>query len=664
MNAPTSMISLAAPAAAGLAHWFPVHAPAPEPAGGVITILETFDTAAQADDVRTGALWGGAFLKPGVGGGSGRLGDLRVPAGQTVVLSTDLEDFSGVGDPSIFDVTGAIDGAAALPVSGGVFDFATVRVEPGGVLRFEGSNPARLFARGRMAIEGTLDVSGGDAGDHDNAVLDGAPGAAGGPAAAAGGDGADQSDGTAFVAVGGNPNPGAMIDGADGGGIPFPSALAPTSFPGGGCGGLHHPAAFPVDVFDLGGLEFDIIFLCQTKMLGAVGGGGGYVFAGDSGVNGALSGAGLAPTIAPATCGGPALALPEAAKELVPELGLLRGGSGGGGGGSHLSQTGTDGQIFFDCTTTFGGGAAQIIRYVQHSAAAGGGGGGAAQAVAGDLFVLDGRIDASGGDGGSRIDGFSQAVPGGGGSGGSALLRARRFATALSGSIDVSGGNGGTGPGASTGGLGSPGLLRAEAHRQAPDPALFTANLEPDASELALFGGVVDDVASFGKWAVPQSGPGALSGAQSCWFKPAGGASFLDFLQDAPGTPGWDMSVVIHGVVGSLSWRGANPLVPVTLEELFGTALFNAPVVVRFQGARSAGALADPCDVELYGAGAEIVPGSLTGWVTHPSQLDTFTADPAKKPDMVRFQIVFDRNSPFANAIVAIDDLTILADPQ
>ena len=660
--APLSPLLLGPAAPVHPAH--PPGTPAPG-SGGVVAVTETFDTATLADLNRTGARWGAGLLRAGYGGGSGRLGDLFIPAGQTVVLSTDQEDFAGIGDPAVFDPLGVIDGAAS--VSDGIFDFATVRIEAGGVLRFEGSRPARVFARGDLNVGGTLDVSGGDGPAHEDQEPLGGPGGAGGPAAAAGGKGADQPDGTAFLALpgGAHANPGAEVDGAAGGGIPEPSALAPTTFEGGGPGGLHHPEDLPDDPSDIGTLEWDIIQICQTKMIGAVGGGGGYALDGLAGTNGQLAGAGFNPPPPPDPKGGAALTLGPAERLLNPARGLLRGGSGGGGGGAHLATSSTNGLVFIDCTVTFGGTPAEIATYIPHSAAGGGGGGGATQVVAGDLLSLAGSIDASGGAGGAEAKSSGRAIPGGGGSGGAALVQARTVQLGfLPGVIDISGGAGGAGgsTGGSVGGKGSPGLLRLESAHPAPDAGTVGAALSPDPAELASLGATFDDVASVGPWQVQTEGKAALSGAQSCW-RSAGTGSFLDFVDDAPGAPGWDMTVLVDGV-GPVSWRGPNPILPVTLEEAFGTELFGAPIVVRFQGARSAAPIPNPCDVELYGAGAPIVPGSLTPWVKHPAELDALVVDPALKPDLFRFQVLFDRSRALSATLTAVEELTVLADPQ
>jgi len=637
--------------------------PAPAHAQGTpVQITESFDTRANADADQTGAAWGGGQLAAGYGGGSGRLGALRVPAGATVTLNTDFEDFAAIADPSVFDPGGVIDGAAT--VTGGFFDFSTITVEAGGTLRFVGGAPARLHARGVLDLSGTVDVSGAGAAGHDSADPFGGLGAAGGPGAADGGAGADQPDGSGFAGVigGGFVNPNAMVDGAPGGGIPEPSALLGSSFVGGGGGAVHFPPALPVDPTDIAGVEWDIVQVCQTKMVSAPGGGGGYALGGGAGVPAPVPGAGFPATPAPATGGGDPVALHPAVRELIPERGLLRGGSGGGGGGAHIVGSQTDGKVFADCTTKVTGASAEIIVYSPHSSAGGGGGGGALEAVAGSTLSLSGRIDASGGDGGAREPAASQAMAGGGGSGGAIRLLARTLQQGAGADLlDVSGGAGGFGYPGAIGGAGSPGLVRVESVLPPPDAGALGAALSPDPAELAsAWGATVDDVLSVGAWQPETVGPAALSGAASCWRTAASVTSFLDFEADQPGLPGWDMAVVLPGV-GPVSWRGANPLFPLPLEQLFGSDLFGSPLVVRFQGARSAGPVASPCALELHGPGAGIVPGSLSPWVRHPAELDAWTADPAKRPDLIRFQILFDRANPFASVLAGVDDVQILA---
>ena len=107
-----------------------------------------------------------------------------------------------------------------------------------------------------------------------------------------------------------------------------------------------------------------------------------------------------------------------------------------------------------------------------------------------------------------------------------------------------------------------------------------------------------------------------------------------------------------------------NDLFPLlSLEEVFGSILDVSPLVVRFQGARSTSPSIDPCDVELYGPGAHIVPGSLTRWFDHPADIHALLTIPATRPNMVRFQVVFEGGLPTSSLIDAVLDIAILAAP-
>ncbi|MEW6073933.1 MAG: Ig-like domain-containing protein [Planctomycetota bacterium] len=164
-----------------------------------LDIVEDFENEANEDETRTGSVWSsGGTLLPGseggtpsgvLGGGSGQLGDLVVPSGATVVLNTDSEDFLdivvGAEDPSIFDPALIIDSPGGITVTGGIFEFSRVRVDAGGTLRFEGSRPARLFARGEVVVQGVIDVSAANAAaQHGETFLGGAGGAPRPPGAA------------------------------------------------------------------------------------------------------------------------------------------------------------------------------------------------------------------------------------------------------------------------------------------------------------------------------------------------------------------------------------------------------------------------------------------------------------------------------------------------
>ncbi len=653
-----------------------------------VTLAESFATQLAEDTDATGAAWGGGMLALGSGGSSGRLGPLTLAAGDELVLRTDLEDFSGVSDATVFDPASAIgasfDGQdfTAPPAVGGVFEFSSLHVADGATLRFEGPEPARVHVRGEATLFGTLDVAGGSAAIHADLSVAGGAGGAPGPAGGAGGRGGALPDGEAFLAIGGVDNPNdptlAELDGAPGQGIAFPSQLDPQELRGQGAGGPHWPQAnpanpgfhLPVDPTDISGLVFSTV-LCETRLKGGVGSGGAHGLSGTAGVNNPLFGAIPSlepPTVAPGTTVD--LAITAAVKQLDPATGFLRGGAGGGGGGAHVAESRSGGSPFpSQCQLTAGGAPAVLIDYVQHSGPGGGGGGGGAQVQAGRRLRVDGVCDASGGAGGGRDPSSfeTRVTAGGGGAGGALLLQAPTVQIAsIPGRLDVSGGPGGEGVGGSSGGDGGAGILRIETLAD-PPPALATEapKILPTEAALQAVGATLSDVVSIGAWQPVTAGPGALSGAQSCWLAPAGNFFLLDLAADDAEELGWDLKVLFDTPgLAPQSYRGENELTALSLEEEWGTALGSAPLVVRFQGARRIDPAVDLCDLVLRGPDASIEPGSLTGWVAHPAELDTFFAVPSLRPNVVRFQIVFDTSQAAFAGITGVTDVEIRVLPD
>ena len=664
-------------------------------------IVENFDTTANADDVRTGSTWSsnGALVSGSegdtdsgiIGGGSGQLGDLRIPSGTTVVLDTDSEDFTSILDPAVFDVESIIDSPGGITVTGGVFEFASVRIEAGGILRFAGSNPARLFARGEMVVQGMIDVAGASAVVHNGTADAGGVGGAAGPGGGAGGDGGMRPDGEAFTTVGGvkgvdnpdNPSLYDDVDGKAGVGIPHPTTVAPTDNVAEGAGGLAWPhddllgLYFPANPADIDGMQFEPLQQCRNRASGGAGGGGGHSLTGKDGVSKLEGTFGDAVTDAPPDSpGGDSAELfatvdEDDVRALDPETGFLRGGSGGGGAGGHLHKTSTNG-------TNGGGGdcsvepdlphdPAVIHDFFSHSGAAGGGAGGGLQVEAGSRIRVNGVVDASGGAGGDNdttsISSF--ASPGGGGSGGAVLLQSRIVQVQpVPGRIDIRGGAGGVGMYGSTGGLGSPGFLRMESLIPFNEAA-EALNILPNPTQLdTLWDSVYGDIFTTEEWNPQPVGPSARSGAQSCWIHPAGNYFQLEFEVDGVEL-GWDMDVIIDGY-GIQSWRGDNDVFPgQSLEDVFGNTLGSSPLVVRFQGARIAGSLPNPCNVVLYGIDSPLTPLSLTEWVPHPADLNL----PSKstegvwvaQPNMMRFAILWDANQTGFDQILGIEAVTIRA---
>ena len=663
-----------------------------------VTLVEDFESTLLSDVEGSGADWGGAVagaLLPGIAGGSGRHGDLVLLAGQELVLNTDSEDFSSIADPSILNpasVLGAtFDGTDfTIPtVTDGVFEFSSVFIDSGARLRFEGSNPARVFVRGEATILGLLDLAGEDAPEHVASEVFGSPATVPGASGGAGGEGGRLPTWVTFGLLPGTivPDPAPTpptkpeIDGQDGEGV-VDNTIAPSGTNlGFGGGGPHWPQStptfptfdLPVNPFDISGVVFELGLFCETKMKGGVGAGGGFGLNGTQGENNVVPGAGGTPPEAPLATAGLASEFgvgigsdptsPE--RRLDPEAGFLHGGPGGGGGGGHILTSATNGQFLVDCEVALGGADAEIVFYRQHSGAAGGAGGGAVQLQTGLRTVIDGVINAGGGVGGSKPTEFD-TVAGGGGAGGAVLLQSPDLQISSSaGRVDVSGGAGGFGVGASLGGDGGSGLMRFETLAPLPDLATEATKVLPSPTDLAAVGAAPIDVLSLGELTPITVGPGAVNGVQSCWLQPDGNFFVLNFLDDVGDELGWDMTVIPNPPsLGPQSYRGDNDLFLAPLETVFGTALGSAPLVVRFQGARAITTIEDPCDVALGGLESEIFPGSLTGWVEHPAELNTFFADPAKRPNLIRFQILFDTSQASFGALTGVTELTIQTLPD
>ena len=702
-----------------------------------LDVVERFDNELRADLRRTGAQWsvdlgqGSRVLAPGLGGGSGRHGELVVRSGTTVVLSTDSEDFASIENLAVYDPIQQVrdpETQTPLVVTNGIFEFATLVVEAGGTLRFEGTNPARVFVRGECRVLGTLDVSGDPAPPHTATDCQGGVGGRGGPGGRFGGEGGDRPPTLAFSQT---PNDGDIVipsapeidcepviyvdnNATAGEGIPVPDALAPVSTAGAGEGGLAFPQPlgtdtfeFPVDPLDIDNQQYAVQFGCRLRVSGSPGGGGAYAGPGMSAdlfVPGPQSALAARP---PEALGGDAsaLGLSDVARALVPELGFLRGGSGGGGGGGHLQFTRMNGFAALNCNQLGFGETAplRITEYCASSGAGGGGGGGALQLQAGRRLALQGVIDARGGTGGSNLAvpevGVQSvnATPGGGGSGGAVLLQSRAIEFSTSpGRLDVRGGEGGSTVTASRGGTGSPGLVRLEAlggfdlealvSPDCPNPFLCTGNqrinapILPDPDALAFPVGendpyepilALEEVVTAGVYEGSQAGSGRVSGATSCWLAPEGNFFVLDFQADEVDeggslvTPGWDLELRLEGLDEPVSYRLPGVFPEGSIEELQAGLNF-PPLVVRFQGARAIRPLENPCDVDLVGFESPLAPGSLTGWVEHPSELnDFFGGDPTRRPNVFRFLVVFDsREEGFNDLFQGVESLRVTARPD
>ena len=661
---------------------------------------ESFISTQLRDDANTGALWGNGKLLRAMGGGSGELGPLVVTtANSPYILDTDSSTFSdnsmlfvGPGDP----VPGT---APTKTVTDGIFEFSRLVIEPGAQLLVQGSQAARIFVRGIADIQsaGSLDARGGSPADqlttpsgHDSSELAGGAGGVGGPGAGSGGQGADRANDTnaSLLLLGGVSNPGAVNNGRPGIGVGGNPALAP------GQGGLRWPATAPANSSDIGMFVLDIV--CKIDMVAGPGSGGGYSTDGLTGVP-VIVDPGLNPNptglLAPSTPGGDSstVTLTSEVRTLNPNLGHLRGGAGGGGGGMQYLRSTSNGQGFPLCINSTG-----LKDYFTHSASGGGGGGGAIQLQAGASIRVDGTVLASGGDGGSNQNGVlspkvpDQASPGGGGSGGAILLQSPSIQIAgVAGRVSVDKGRGGRGPGGTQGtmgGAGGFGLIRIESNT-ALNAAGEAANLLPyDPTPGSLSGGPTSSaILSIGTLNQGLSGPEGRSGAQSCWIIPEGSFFVLDFADDNLADPmnpvfAWDMDLVLTlpGVT-PFSFRDINDVnnpIGLAPETLLGNdfgGVNKSVVSVRFQGAHFTKAVQNICNVDLTGASGEIDKDSVTPWLRTPSELNTYwdtvpgvTPELASKrrPNMFRYQIVFDGEAPFSGLVAGVTNLYVRATPD
>lgn len=263
-------------------------------------------------------------IVPGAGGGSGRLGDLFIQSGESLVISTgpDIptvfgpgltngsvdEDGEPTSDPELiaayhvrtiplddYVIQGVEPGTTNLEVFDGVFEFSSWQVEPGSQVSFVGENPPRVFVRGRAILSGIVASTGIDAPPHDGLIGFGGPGgsgAAGGGAGGAGGDRPDQADSElsappvfgAQLLLGYIHEEDAVVDtnGRPGFGR---GGVAPAAFndSGAGGGGVAWPAQFPgPELEDLGDYAPNPL-TCTSRQAGAPGAGGSFSFPGEVG---------------------------------------------------------------------------------------------------------------------------------------------------------------------------------------------------------------------------------------------------------------------------------------------------------------------------------------------------------------------------------------------
>ncbi len=673
------------------------------------TMLVVHNTPGTAGNAFTLAvLAAGAGFPPGIASSPTLIGgsDGEVISGVTAITNFDFASNPGVEPPDEL-------------VADGTLEYARVRLETDSTLFVEGINAARLLARGDFFLHDTavLDISGEDLDTqlHLSNQPYGQEGGQGGPGAGDGGDGGDRADQPNLGNSGGVTLASSILDGANGLGVGRVIGL------GQGNGGIHWPTKFPdADLSTIPTTWFwnDMAVLdavnqvcgsfslpcCESHQMSNPGSGGAYAADGGQGVPSTDAPFGtlnkpppghivrnisLSFTAAGTTASvglEPPSSTPSEERLLQPTALYLRGGAGGGGGGTSIySSSGTD---FLGCFS-FG-----ISPYSDNSAAGGGGGGGAVQVLAGDEAQVNGRILATGGNGGEALSTAPKprlyAAPGGAGSGGAVLLQARTLSVqAVPNRIQVPGGTGGTtcvpiGTSAtcSTAGNGGYGLVRVESANMS---SALLDSIAQSVVPIAPNAAAAINWMSGGTWSFNPAlndAASSFNGAQSCWRKLPLFYFLLDFEEDdpqaVPPTFGWNMLMTLELVPGNpikVAYRGdpTDPNAPFLdgypedhWGQLFATGTptpppgQSAPIVVRFQGARTTNAFVNPCTADPDIGGTGIAPGSLTPWVRHPAELDAFFP----RPDIVRFAILFDRSHPDFAEIKGVDDLVINTQPQ
>ncbi|MFO1030049.1 MAG: hypothetical protein U1F60_03130 [Planctomycetota bacterium] len=447
-------------------------------------LRETFSNELNRDALVSGDRWlGGAVVQAQIGG-DGRHGSFDPTFGALVAPGV----YEWQTDNLTIPASASLDGQA-LVVTDGRFYFTDLVVPAGVTVRFRGPVPAKLFVRGRVDVQGTIDVSGVDmpsvigilpahVGQRissfnsrgiASSLVVGQNGGAGGAGGGRGGNGGNECPGNVAATAASNGQPGEDVR------LPAGHAYAGTNAGTGGAGSPVHPA---------NGLSSS----ASTNLIGNIyrsffspgGGGGGYSVAGNLPAVPSIPGQPVQPTAGPT---GPAsqtfnpLPFPASPPPGYSSLDhFLIGGSGGGGGGAHPFGT-------FAAITTAG-------QTFQAGHGGSGGGGAIVLRAGGDLVVsANGSIVARGGDGvlitsnnpandtltpvpAGYDNEFGASSPGGGGSGGTVLLQSGR-SISVPGAINTRGGqgsrNGGGTPVAlnlnvlSQAGNGSPGYYRLEA---------------------------------------------------------------------------------------------------------------------------------------------------------------------------------------------------------
>ena len=545
--------------------------------GPVLQLRETFDDDRNLDRRASSGAWGNFRAVPGLLGGDGRHGAFDPRLGLVADPGSSPGVYIWNTDHMVIPGSQTLSGEDET-VTDGRFYFTDFFVGTGETVVFTGLRPVQIFVRGQVLIDGAVLANAPDVpafGGRPVAtpgIIEGQPGGTGGPGGGSGGDGADS----------GNNAPNPLFHGKDGEDVQLVAghAYASRALGTGGKGSVQFPAS---------GLRRDItfnIFGSISAMVGAGGGGGGFVGQGSRGIAKQSETNELGPPSDFGLAMGSLFPIPAGTSSLDN---FQIGGSGGGGGGSHAFLA-----------------SIAVPLESWKAGAAGAGGGGALAIRAGhDVRILtSGSVQARGGNGVTYRETFEGLpAPGGGGSGGSILVQSGiDNGIVQRGILDASGGDGGrlrAGGfilGVSDGGAGAPGFIRLETPNGNPNPG---ATIPPSVAQNS---GVLTD-------------RDLVVGSQSLWYS-IGRAVFQRYEIDA----------TIDGVAVTFSDNSS-----------FGTLADdpNGPLYVRFQAAR-----VDP-------ATRRATPGTLGPWrrflnAPRPSPLitDTINHDGG---DGFRFALFFNK---------------------
>lgn len=421
-------------------------------------LIETFSLPVRRDVAASGDTWLNGVVSPAQIGGDGRHGSFDATFG--VSLGNNV--FQWNTDNQTIPASSTLSGQSEV-VSDGRFFFTDLVVPAGVTVRFVGNAPVQLFVRGRVDVQGTIDVSAAEmpavigqvglgngqrvssfnARGSTATVTLGQVGGSAGPGGGRGGNGGNECDGNgpATQVVGSTTV--FVNNGQNGEDVRVPAAHAYAA-QAVGTGGVGSPLA-PSTGLNATALTQTISVWRAAFSRG--GGGGAYMLPGAAPTTPVVgTGVGAQPVNSaplPQANAFPLLPLPQPAPLGYRSLDhFLVGGSGGGGGGSHTfalltgSAATPVGERFMAGHGGSGGGGALAIRaggnVVVGSAAALRARGGNGVLIMGDDNVSTPV---------SQDTNFGVSSPGGGGSGGSVLLQADGLVQ-FAGTVDTSGGLG------------------------------------------------------------------------------------------------------------------------------------------------------------------------------------------------------------------------------